>query len=91
MCTGKPIGRLYVLRGETAHNLIDISLLPEWTGQGIGGELLDGVLEEADAARVPVTLHAAINSPARSLYQRKGFIDVRLDGADWFMERPARA
>ncbi len=88
MSTGKPIGRLYVLRGEKAHNLIDISLLPEWTGKGIGSRLLDGVLAEADAASLPVTLHAAVNSPARSLYARKGFVDVRLDGMDWLMERP---
>lgn len=91
MSAGKPVGRLYVLRGEKAHNLIDISLLPEWTGQGIGGKLLDGVLADADKARVPVTLHCAINSPARALYERKGFVDVRLDGMDWFMERPAAA
>jgi GNAT superfamily N-acetyltransferase len=90
MCAGKPVGRLYVLRGEKAHNLIDISLLPEWTGQGIGGRLLDGVLADADKAGVPVTLHAAINSPARALYERKGFVDIRLDGMDWLMERPAR-
>lgn len=88
---GAAIGRLYVLRGDAKWTLIDLSLLPEAAGQGIGGALVDGMLAEADAARRPVTLHVSITNRAKSLYLRKGFVDVRLEAADWIMERPAPA
>ena len=86
--SGQMLGRLYVDRGPDLWRLIDISLLPECTGQGIGGALFDTMLAEADAAGVPVTLHCSITNRAFTLYERKGFATVRLEGADWIMERP---
>lgn len=85
---GKAVGRLYLLRGDEIWKLVDISLLPEATGQGIGGALFDGMLAEADSAGRPVMLHCSITNRAHSLYLRKGFADVRLEGGDWIMERP---
>jgi GNAT superfamily N-acetyltransferase len=86
--SGEMLGRLYVDKGPDMWRLIDISLLPEFTGQGIGSALFDTMLAEADAAGVPMTLHCSITNRAFTLYERKGFASVRLEDADWIMERP---
>jgi len=83
---GEPIGRLYVAREMAARVLVDISLLPEWSGQGIGGALLDHVLREAGAAGRAVTLHVRPHNPARLLYARKGFVESGLEGTDMTMK-----
>jgi GNAT superfamily N-acetyltransferase len=86
--SGQMLGRLYIDRGPEMWSLIDISLLPDCTGQGIGSAIFDMMLAEADAAGVPMTLHCSITNKAFTLYERKGFATVRLDNADWVMERP---
>jgi len=69
----RPIGRLYVQRGAKEIRLMDIALLPNWRGRGIGGACLRAVLREAQAANLPVTLHVEPGNPARRLYLRTGF------------------
>lgn len=83
----KPVGRLYVSRGKEEFRIIDISMLPEYRGRGIGGTLLQVLNREADQARVPVTLHVEKHNPALNLYQRIGFAVVEDRGFQWFMMR----
>ncbi len=70
------LGRLYVDRSEQAWNVIDIALLPEHRGKGIGTKLLTDVLAEAAAAAKPVHMHVERFNPARRLYDRLGFYQV---------------
>ena len=70
---GQPIGRLYVHRGPKELRVMDISLLPEFRGRGLGTFLLSGLIAEAQAKRQSVTLHVEFNNPARALYHRLGF------------------
>lgn len=44
-----PIGRLYVQRAPDEIRLIEITLLPEWRGHGIGGALVQDLLNEGGA------------------------------------------
>jgi ribosomal protein S18 acetylase RimI-like enzyme len=87
---GKPIGRLYVDRAPAELRLMDIALLPEHRGRGIGGQLVRDLIEEADAAGVPVTLHVEAHNPARRLYERLGFLVVEPGPVYDRMERPVR-
>ncbi|HZN15159.1 MAG TPA: GNAT family N-acetyltransferase [Acidimicrobiales bacterium] len=73
---GEPIGRLYVDRTATELRVLDIALLPEYRGCGIGGAIISTLLAEAAAENVPVRLHVARGNPARNLYLRLGFVDV---------------
>lgn len=84
---GQPVGRLYIMRGDPMWTLVDLSILPEVMGQGIGSQLIDLMLSEADAARRPISLHCAMNNPVFELYKAKGFVEVRQESADWVMER----
>ncbi|TCS16124.1 GNAT family N-acetyltransferase [Caulobacter sp. BK020] len=76
----EPVGRLATDRSADALHLIDIAVVPERRGQGIGGAILRALMDEAAAAGRPVTLQVARdNLAAQRLYHRLGFA---LTGAD---------
>ena len=70
---GKPIGRLYVARWESEIRIMDIALLPEHRGSGIGTKLLRGLQDEARAAGKSLSIHVERFNPALRLYERLAF------------------
>ena len=74
----QPIGRLYVDRRADEIRILDIALVPQHRGSGIGRSLLQGVLDEAAQTGQPVRLHVERFNRALRLYQRLGF-SVRED------------
>ena len=88
--SGTPIGRLYVDRRPDEIRIIDIALLPERRGNGIGGLLMRQLLDEAAGKRLPVRIHVEQFNPALRLYERLGFRKVHDEGVYFLMEwRPA--
>ncbi len=83
---GEPIGRLYVDRREDEHRIIDISLLDTHRGHGIGGKIMQDLLDEAAAAGKMVRIHVEQNNPAMKLYDRLGFKKIEEQGIYWLME-----
>lgn len=73
-CDDMPVGRIMTARTESALVLVDISLLPEFQGAGIGTALIRDLQARAAQAGLPVTLHVLATNPARRLYERLGFI-----------------
>jgi len=88
---GEPAGRLYVHRGPSEIRIVDIALLPEHRGHGIGTSLLRELFAEADAVDKSVTIHVERMNPALQLYERLGFVLAEDKGVYLFLERPARA
>jgi ribosomal protein S18 acetylase RimI-like enzyme len=87
---GEPAGRLYVYRGEAEIRVVDIALLPDRRGAGVGGSLLRDLLAEADAAGRRVTIHVERLNPALRLYERLGFTVAEDKGVFLLLEwRPA--
>jgi ribosomal protein S18 acetylase RimI-like enzyme len=70
---GLPIGRLYVDRWTKEIRIMDIALLPEHRGAGIGTTLLRELQEEARAAGKSLSIHVEKFNPALRLYERLGF------------------
>jgi GNAT superfamily N-acetyltransferase len=70
------LGRLYLDRGKSVWRVIDIALLPEHRGKGIGTQLLTGLLAEAQATAKPVQIHVERFNHARRLYDRLGFRQI---------------
>lgn len=70
---GAVAGRLYVDRRPGDLRIVDIVLLPEHRGRGIGTSLVADLLRQAEAEGRIVTIHVEARNPARSLYQRLGF------------------
>jgi ribosomal protein S18 acetylase RimI-like enzyme len=88
---GEPAGRLYVRRGRSEIRIVDIALLPEHRGNGIGTQLLEDLLDEGDAAGKSVTIHVERMNPALRLYERLGFSLAEDKGVYLFLERlPSR-
>jgi ribosomal protein S18 acetylase RimI-like enzyme len=84
---GQPIGRLYVARWPDDIRIVDIALMPEHRGGGVGTRLLREVLAEGDATGRKVSIHVEIYNPARRLYERLGFVQAGDRGVYLLMER----
>ncbi len=70
----QPVGRMIVLRGAQEFHLIDIALLAEHRGCGIGTALVAELIAESRRAAVPLALQVLKSNRAVHLYQRLGFI-----------------
>lgn len=87
VCEGdRPIGRIYVDVRSDEVRLIDIALLPEYRGLGIGRRLLRECQEKALAANLPLRLRVEPDNPALRLYQRMGFKVIADEQVNLHME-----
>jgi ribosomal protein S18 acetylase RimI-like enzyme len=88
---GWPVGRLYVDRWEKEIRIVDITLLPEFRGSGIGTKLLRDLQDEARLAGKSLTIHVERFNRALGLYERLGFKQVEDKGVylllEWNEER----
>lgn len=82
---GKPIGRMLIDRSEEAIHLVDIAILPDYRNQGVGAELLGGLLAEGAKERREVVLSVFHTNPAIHLYDRLGFSKVDEESLYWKM------
>lgn len=87
---GLPAGRLYVDRTDDEIRVVDITLLPEYRGQGVGESLLVPILDEGDRTGRPVTIHVERHNPALRLYERLGFTVADDLGVYLFLRRAGR-
>jgi len=83
----QPIGRLYVARWAEEIRIVDIALMPEHRGSGLGTRLLRRLLDEGEASGRKVSIHVEIFNPARRLYERLGFVQAAERGVYLLMER----
>lgn len=83
---GVSIGRLYVAHWEREIRIMDIALLPEHRGSGIGTKLLRDLQEEARSAGKSLTIHVERFNPALRLYQQLGFQQIEDKGVYLLME-----
>ncbi len=85
---GVPIGRLMVSRQPSFVVLVDIALLPEHRGKGIGGGLVRDLIQQCNQARLPLRLQVLKANPALRLYERLDFTRRGEDQIYIQMERP---
>ncbi len=81
-----PIGRIYLDRRSDELRLIDIALIPDRRGGGLGSLLLQDLLDEGNARGLPVRIHVEQFNPAMRLYRRLGFEPVEDQGVYQLME-----
>jgi ribosomal protein S18 acetylase RimI-like enzyme len=86
---GRPIGRMLVNRSSAAACLVDISLLPEARGRGIGSTLIRQLMKGCSAVGSKLTLQVLRTNPARALYLRLGFQRTQGDSMYDQMEWPS--
>jgi ribosomal protein S18 acetylase RimI-like enzyme len=88
---GQPAGRLYVSRWPEQIRIVDIALVPEFRGRGVGTKLITELLEEGGASGRPVRIHVEVNNPALTLYGRLGFTPIGESGVYLELERRPEA
>lgn len=72
-----PIGKLLTVRNQNEWRLVDITLLPDYQGIGIGSHFLLELQNEARTRKVPLCLSVQTNNvKAYEWYQRLGFQKV---------------
>jgi len=74
---GVRAGRLLTDRRRERIDLVDVALLPEHRGRGIGNGLVRSLCREAADAGLPVRLQVRVGNPAEGLYERLGFVADR--------------
>ena len=87
---GKDAGRLYLDCREDEIRIVDIALLPEFRGRGLGTRLLNHVIRDAQQNQLSVRIHVEKNNPALTLYQRLGFKEIGDRGIYWLMEKESQ-
>ncbi|MHA4816549.1 GNAT family N-acetyltransferase [Streptomyces aculeolatus] len=80
---GVPVGMGRVVGdGGTAFQVVDMCVLPEHQGQGLGKQIMAALVAELDR-RAPATAYVSLiaDGPARFLYGKFGFADVAGHGS----------
>jgi ribosomal protein S18 acetylase RimI-like enzyme len=80
-----PVGRLYLHRSAGDLRIVDIALLPEHRGTGLGEALLRELQEEARASGRKLSIHVERLNRALGLYQRLGFRTVQDEGGVYLL------
>ena len=81
-------GRIIISRSDKEIKLVDISLLPEYRGAGLGTSLIKDLFAEADRTERVVRLQVErTNTEARRLYERMGFTITSENQTHFQMER----
>lgn len=75
-----PIGRLYVARWPREIRIVDIALLPQHRGRGVGARLIEEIQAEGRASGRSVSIHVERMNPALRLYERLGFRETEDKG-----------
>jgi GNAT superfamily N-acetyltransferase len=82
-----PAGRLCIDEDEQQTRLIDIALLPDHRGQGLGRRCLQALLADADRTHHCVHLHVETHNPVRHWYEQLGFVPTGAPGVYLAMTR----
>lgn len=75
-----PVGQMIVNRTQQEIHLVDISILPQFRGNGIATQLLHSLMEEAWREEQFVRLQVDQSNPALHWYRRLGFVATSRQG-----------
>lgn len=71
---GVPVGRFIMHQSTDSILVIDIALLTEHRGNGIGTAVMQNLMQHAAQINLPILLRVEGFNPALSLYARLGFV-----------------
>lgn len=83
----KDAGRFYTWEDYDEIRLIDITLLPQFRGRGIGNFLLGELIKRSNRVQKKISLHVDPVNPALQLYLLLGFVHIKNNGRYFYMER----
>jgi ribosomal protein S18 acetylase RimI-like enzyme len=90
LADGQPVGRLFVARWPDEIRIMDIALLTECRGAGVGTSVMRELCDEADKIGTPIGIHVEKQNAARRLYTRLGFEEREDRGVYLYLVRSPR-
>ena len=84
---GRVVGRLVIDRDGVDLHVVDIALLDETRGLGIGSAIIRELAEEADRDGRGITLFVEEGSRAARFYARLGFVEIDCVGVHRHLRR----
>ena len=91
MRDGQAVGRLYVARLEAEIRIVDITVLPEHRGAGLGTQLIAELIKEADSTEKPLRIYVESFNRSLGLFERLGFARAAEHGIHLLMEKRPNA
>jgi len=76
MAGGQTAGRMVVNQTTEEIRLVDIALLPAFQNRGIGGQLVNGLIAEAQKLGKPLRVSVFKGNRATRFYHRLGFVQT---------------
>ena len=86
LLAGKPAGRMIVERRDYEIRCVDLALLPEHRGAGVGAFLIAKLQDEARQVNKPLRFQVIRFSRGLSLFERLGFVCTSETGTHFQME-----
>lgn len=83
---GAAVGRLYMARSERELRILDVTILDEHRGRGIGSAILRDLVVEAEGRRLPLRIYVEPFNPSTALFLRFGFRVVAPDEMNQLLE-----
>jgi GNAT superfamily N-acetyltransferase len=80
------IGTIALKDSPDCVHLVELQILPEHQGRGLGSALLRDQIEQAQRLRRPIALRVLLENRARSLYLRHGFVTTGQTDTHYLME-----
>ena len=84
---GEQAGRLYLWETESQIRIMDIALLGQFRGKGVGTKILNDLIQDSESKGKRLTIHVEYFNPALRLYERLNFKRTDDTGIYYFMER----
>lgn len=81
LADGQPVGRFYLDHAADHLRVIELSILPDYQGHGIGRRLMETIQAEAARRRHPVRLSVVNGNPVERFYATLGFVRDGLNGS----------
>lgn len=66
-------GRIYLDRNSEEIRILDVTLLPEYRGKGLGAFILKMLEEEAAQNQLPIRIYVEEGNPSLRLFRRLGY------------------
>src|SRR5215471_9771371 len=71
---GSRVGRLYIADRDSEIRILDVTILPEYRGAGIGTALVRHLMALSSAAGKPLTIYVETFNRSLGLFERLGFV-----------------
>jgi ribosomal protein S18 acetylase RimI-like enzyme len=82
----RAVGRLYAARLKDQLRIMDITILSEERGRGVGTSILRDLMAEAAASQKPLRIYVESFNPSLRLFERLGFSKIEEEGIHLLME-----